>query len=123
VTARDEAAYEDNTVNYLSLPAVEFGPAISCRHRHRNHPCARHRPDRRPRRDAAVDAARQRRTARADLRPRDGGGAGATAAFNILTPDGHVVDERRIECRAADAAISLHRIVLEPRGRARRRSR
>ena len=107
VTARHEAAYEDGTVNYLSLPAVEFGLRYLA--------------------GVGIDTVHARVVGLtgnllATLQSmRHGNGAplvriygpgtavarGAIVAFNILAPDGHVVDERRVDRRAANASISL----------------
>lgn len=105
--APDESAYEDGTLNFLSIPDVEFGldwldhigidvvhrrvtyltdtllaGLIALRHSH-GQPVAR------------------------VYGPTDTAGRGATVAFNFLDPDGRIVDER-VVCRDAAA----HRISL-----------
>ena len=104
---RGEAGFEDGTVNYLNLPAVEIGLDHM--------------------RSVGVDAIHSRVAAltgwlleeMAALRhsngapvvqvfgPRNTNARGATIAFNFMDPGGAVLDYRRIEALAADAHISL----------------
>ena len=98
--AGGEAGFEDGTVNYL--PAVEIGlrhlTAISI-DTHARVRCLR--PTRCCRHCATAAAHRScGSTARA---PRWGG----IIAFNVLTPDGRIVNERLLDVRAGDACISL----------------
>ena len=114
-------AFEDGTVNYLGIPAVEIG----LRH------IERIGIDTISRRVEALGtwllAALQR------LRHADGGpavrvygptawdGRGATIAFNFLHPDGRVVDERFVDMRRRGARhLGPDRLLLQP---GRRRGR
>jgi selenocysteine lyase/cysteine desulfurase len=107
VPASGHAGFEDGTVDYLGIPAVEIG----LRHLER----------------VGIDAITQRvaslgswlleamqRLEHADgspvLRiygPTTWGGRGGTIAFNFLHPDGRVVDERFVDRVAAAHKISL----------------
>jgi selenocysteine lyase/cysteine desulfurase len=104
---RGEAGFEDGTVNYLSLPAVEIGLDHM--------------------RAVGIDAIHTRVVAltgwlleeMAALRhsngaplvqifgPQDTTARGGTIAFNFVDPAGEVLDYRRIEMLASDARISL----------------
>jgi molybdenum cofactor sulfurtransferase len=107
VMAEGEAAFEDGTINYLSLPAVEIGlrhlASIGMETIHTRIMCLtgylletlqlmRHRNG-----APLVQIYGPRTTAR----------RGGTIALNILTPEGRIVDERLIDRRAAHARISL----------------
>jgi molybdenum cofactor sulfurtransferase len=107
VMAEGEAAFEDGTINYLSLPAVEIGlrhlAAIGMETIHTRVMCLtgylletlqsmRHRNG-----TPLVQIYGPCTTAR----------RGGTIAFNVLTPDGRIIDERLIDRRAAQARISL----------------
>jgi selenocysteine lyase/cysteine desulfurase len=105
--APDESAYEDGTVNFLSIPDVEVGISwleqigvdlvnrrVACltgwllqqlsELRHRNgHPVVR------------------------IYGPSNMEGRGSTVAFNFLDPDGHIVDERTVGRDASARQISL----------------
>jgi selenocysteine lyase/cysteine desulfurase len=100
-------AFEDGTVNYLSLPAVEQGldwlgnVGIDVVH---------------TRVQALADwllqelAALRHASGRPAVRiygPHGTRGRGATIAFNFLTPDGRVVDERLVDRVAASRKVSL----------------
>jgi molybdenum cofactor sulfurtransferase len=105
--ADGEAAFEDGTVNYLGLPAVEIG--------------LRHLEA------VGMDTIHERVTCLtgwllSELGAlRHGGGTpmtelygapdthlrGATVAFNFLDPDGRIIDERIVEQLASAAGISL----------------
>ena len=107
VMAESEAAFEDGTINYLSLPAVEIG--------------LRHLAT------IGMDTIHTRVTCLTGYLletlqlmkhqngaplvqiygPRTTTQRGGTIALNILTPDGHVVDERLVDRRAVRARISL----------------
>jgi selenocysteine lyase/cysteine desulfurase len=103
----DEAAFEDGTINYLALPAVEIGlrhlQAIGMGHIHERVICLtdwllsnllplRHH--------TGVPLVRL-------YGPRDCERRGATVAFNVLDPGGAIVDERVIERQANARNISL----------------
>ncbi|MEW9530476.1 aminotransferase class V-fold PLP-dependent enzyme [Microbispora sp. NPDC049125] len=107
VAAEDEAAFEDGTLNFLSIPDVEVGLRWVT--------------------DIGVDVVHDRVTALTGrlldrmAESRHSGGApmfrvygprrtyrrGGTIAFNFLSPDGRVVDERAVARAAAAAGISL----------------
>jgi selenocysteine lyase/cysteine desulfurase len=102
-----EIAFEDGTINYLSLPAVEIGlrhlRAIGMEHIHERVICLtdwllsnllslRHR--------TGVPLVRL-------YGPRDTRRRGGTITFNLLDPHGAIVDERVIEQRANARTISL----------------
>ena len=93
-SAPGPAHFEDGTVNYLSLPAVEIGLRFSIASvwRRSTRECG-------TRRHAACAAARAADIPTARRPPsstgrRNGIVAAATIAFNFLHPDGTVVDER-----------------------------
>ena len=105
--AKDAAAYEDGTVDYLSLPAVEIGlrhlRSIGVDVIHERVGCLtgwllrtmtglKHRNDR-----ALVQVHGPERV---DAR-------GGTIAFNLFDPDGQGLDIRRVEELANEARISL----------------
>lgn len=103
----DEAGFEDGTVNYLGLPAVEIGlrhiAAIGLDTIHERVACLTGWLV------AALQALRHRNGAPlvrlhgpADTRRR-----GGTIAFNLDDPGGNPHDYRRIEALAAGAGISL----------------
>ena len=69
--AEGESAFEDGTLDYLALPAVEIGLRAHRLDRHRHDPRARAVPDRLAARRAAGAAADQRRAARPPLRAAD----------------------------------------------------
>jgi selenocysteine lyase/cysteine desulfurase len=107
VMADGEAAFEDGTINYLSLPAVEIGlrhlAAIGMETIHARVMCLtgcllETLQSMKHRNGAPLVQVYGPRTI--VLR-------GGTIAFNILTPDGRIVDERLIDRRAAQARISL----------------
>ena len=105
--AESEAAFEDGTIDYLNIPAVETG----LRHLNR----------------IGLEVVHQRVMALTiylleelsglfhsngnplvDLfGPRDGTARGGTLAIAFLDPEGTAMDERRIEALAAEAGISL----------------
>jgi selenocysteine lyase/cysteine desulfurase len=105
--AEGEAGFEDGTINYLNLPAVEIG--------------LRHLAS------VGVDTVHERVRCLtgwllgqlAALRHRGGGpliqvygpatteGRGGTVNFNVLKPDGRVVDFRLVEAAANERTISL----------------
>jgi len=103
----DEAAFEDGTINYLTLPAVEIGlrhlQAMGLEAIHERAICLtdwllsnllslRHR--------TGVPLVQL-------YGPRDIRQRGPTVSFNILDPQGAIVDERVIEKRANAQNISL----------------
>jgi len=105
--AADETAFEDGTLNYLSIPDIEFGLNW----------LAGIGPDliRSRVRDltgwlldslAGLTHADGRPLVRL-YGPPDLAGRGGTVAFNLLGPDGEVVDERLVAREAAEAGISL----------------
>lgn len=105
--AEDEAAFEDGTVNYLTLPAIEIGlrflqsigiATIHCRVMCLTgwllaHLRALHHSNGRP----LVKI----------YGPRNTIGRGATIALNFLDPSGAIVDERFVDQRASAGRISL----------------
>ncbi|GAA2071047.1 aminotransferase class V-fold PLP-dependent enzyme [Actinomadura alba] len=107
VLADDETAFEDGTLNFLSIPDVETGLAwvsgIGMDLIHRRVTCLT---------GWLLDRLR-------DLRHTDGtplirlygppgtAGRGGTVAFNVLTPRGEVVDERVVARDATAGRISL----------------
>jgi molybdenum cofactor sulfurtransferase len=62
------ARFEDGTVNYLNLPAVEIGPPIPRAHRPRRHPFPRQRPGGLAARRAGLADAQRRHPGRHHLR-------------------------------------------------------
>jgi selenocysteine lyase/cysteine desulfurase len=104
---RDEAGFEDGTIDFLGLPAIEIG----MRYLH----------------DVGIDVVHDRVRALtawllAELRglqhingaplvriygPTTSKARGGTVSFNVLTSEGHVVDYRLVEAAAADWNISL----------------
>ena len=107
-SAPGAAHFEDGTVNYLNLPAVEIGLALPRPDRHRHDPHARQTLG-----ELAARRARERCATRTDApRPRSTGRATASVAappiaFNFLHPDGRVVDERYVDRVASRHNISL----------------
>ncbi len=118
------AAFEDGTVNYLDLPAIEIGL--------RAHRADRHRHD--PRACRALGA--WLLEALQALRHCDGSPAvevygptdvdrrGGTIAFNFLHPSGRVIDERFVDqIAAAPYRLGADRAASATRARASLRSR
>ena len=108
ILAPREAGFEDGTLNYLSIPAVDIG----LRHLERigidTDPHARALLDRLAAGAAARAAAQQRPSHGADLRPDDHGPTrGGTMTMNFYDPDGHLLDYRRVEELASAQRISL----------------
>ena len=106
-SAPGAAHFEDGTVNFLNLPAVEIGLrhldriGIDAIHEHVQALAA-----------SLLEALNGLRHARrvaggGRLRPRDCDRRGATIAFNFLHPDGRVVDERYVDRVARADNISL----------------
>jgi selenocysteine lyase/cysteine desulfurase len=105
--ARDEAAFEDGTVNFLAIPDVEFGlrwlrglgtELIGQRVRYLTGWLL----------DRLGTLTHSNGNAMVRIYgPRDTVGRGGTVAFNFLDPAGNVVDERLIETEAAAAGVSL----------------
>ncbi|HEY7198647.1 MAG TPA: aminotransferase class V-fold PLP-dependent enzyme [Candidatus Dormibacteraeota bacterium] len=105
--AGGEAAFEDGTVNYAMLPAVEIGLAHLARigmetiHEHVTEltgallaaMCRLHHSDGAPLIELYGAAGTEMR--------------GPTISFNVLDVDGRIVDERIVEQLATDACISL----------------
>jgi selenocysteine lyase/cysteine desulfurase len=105
--APDAAAYEDGTVDYLSIPAVEYGLAHL-------ESVGVERVRERVRCLTAWLLARMGELRHGNGRPmvRVHGPAapearGGTIAFNLLDPDGHCYDIRRVEELANEERISL----------------
>jgi molybdenum cofactor sulfurtransferase len=105
--AAGEAAFEDGTVDYLGLPAVEIGlrhlEAIGIETIHERVTCL-----------TGWLLARLRRLRHSSGAPMielygasDVHLRGPTIAFNFLDPEGRIVDERIVERRAGDQRISL----------------
>jgi selenocysteine lyase/cysteine desulfurase len=105
--APDESAFEDGTLNFLSIPDVEFGLSWLA--------------------DIGIELVHRRVTVLTGMLldhlqglrhsdgqplvrvygPRDMSGRGATVAFNFLDPDGRIVDERAVSRDASAHQISL----------------
>ena len=105
--ADGEPAFEDGTVNYLSLPAVEQGirhiEGIGIDTIHTRVACLT---------DWLLDelAALRYRNGRPVVQihgPQTMHRRGGTVAFNFLRPDGSLVDVRVVDSRAADHGVSL----------------
>ena len=105
--ADGEAAFEDGTLNYLALPAVEQGlryiDAIGIDTIHTRARCLT---------DWLLDALTELRHANGSPVVRIHGPQtthrrGATIAFNFLRPDGRLVDVRIVDTRAAAHDVSL----------------
>jgi selenocysteine lyase/cysteine desulfurase len=104
---RDEAAFEDGTVDYLNLPAVETG----LRHISRVGLDAIHRrvgclTEWLLESLVALRHANGRRLVEV-LGPEDTAERGATVTFQLRDPDGRPVDDRRVEELANREGISL----------------
>ena len=106
-SAPGAAHFEDGTVNFLSLPAVEIGLRFLDRigmdniHRHVQGLAGSLLE--------TLDSLRHSNGAPAArvYGPRTAAGRGATVAFNFLHPDGRVVDERYVDHVAREHMISL----------------
>lgn len=105
--APDESAFEDGTVNFLSIPDVHFGldwlsgvgvPVVATRVR-----CLTDWFLRRLTELTHSGGAPMTRV----YGPTDTTDRGGTVAFNFLDPAGHVVDERLVAAEASAAGISL----------------
>ena len=107
-SAPGAAHFEDGTVNFLNLPAVEIGlrllDRIGIETIHARVEALGSLAARRARARSATPTARPlpRSTGRATSDRR-----GATIAFNFLHPDGRVVDERYVDRVARRHTISL----------------
>ena len=105
--ARDQAAYEDGTVDYLSLPAVEIGlrhlATIGIERVHERVGCLTGWLL------AALGSLRHLSgRALVEIRgPAVGDGRGGTIAFNLFDPEGTALDIRRVEELANGERISL----------------
>lgn len=105
--ATDETAFEDGTVNFLSIPDLEYGLnwldgiGLDLIHR-RVHDLTGWLLDSLARLKHANGRPLIRVYGPADL-----SGRGGTVAFNLLDPDGEVVDERLVAREATAAGISL----------------
>jgi molybdenum cofactor sulfurtransferase len=105
--ADDEAAFEDGTVDYLSIPAVLFGlehlaeVGIDVIHQRTQHLTGWLLE-----RLGALHHGNGQPLVRL-YGPRHTEGRGAIVAFNLLDPDGRVVDERLVERAALERHISL----------------
>ncbi|MGE0812786.1 MAG: aminotransferase class V-fold PLP-dependent enzyme [Vicinamibacterales bacterium] len=105
--AADEAAFEDGTVDYLNIPAVEIGlrylagVGIDAVHDHVTALTGRMLDGMRALQHAGgAPMVRLHGPDTADAR-------GGTVAFNVLAPDGHPYDIRRVEELAIGQRISL----------------
>ncbi len=117
-SAPGAAHFEDGTVNYLNLPAVEIGLrfldriGIETIHTRVNALGA-----------GLLDALGSLRhtdgsPAATVYGPRSWHQRGATIAFNFLHPDGRVIDERYVDRIARRAQrLTAHRMLLQPRRR------
>ena len=104
----DEAAFEDGTVDYLNLPAVDDRPAPPRAHRPRRHP----RPGRLPHGVAARARSSGCATPTAARWCRSTGpptpsARGGTVTFLMHDVDGRPIDDRRVEELANRVSISL----------------
>ena len=117
--AEGESAFEDGTLDFLALPAVEIGfdhiEAIG----HADDPRARPLPHRLAARPPARAAARRRPAARAALRPADRPtAAAAIVTFNFYDADGTADRSPVVEERAnAREHLAAHRLLLQSRRR------
>jgi molybdenum cofactor sulfurtransferase len=107
VMLENEAAFEDGTINYLSLPAVEIGlryiQSIGIEKIHTRVMCLT---------GWLLDALQALQHSNgAPLAqiygPRDTHQRGGTIALNFLDPEGKIVDERVVDARAGAQQISL----------------
>jgi selenocysteine lyase/cysteine desulfurase len=106
-SAPGAAHFEDGTVNFLNLPAVEIGLryldkiGVETIHAHVQQ-LARRLLE-------ALTSLRHSNGAPAAVvyGPRDANRRGGTIAFNFLHPDGRVIDERYVDLRARSRKISL----------------
>jgi selenocysteine lyase/cysteine desulfurase len=105
--AADEVGFEDGTLDYLGIPAVSMGlrfvegigvEAIGARVRAITDELLRRLGELRHRDGAPLVRLYGPRTTEA---------RGGTIPFNVLAPDGRVIDFRRVEAAAADRRISL----------------
>jgi molybdenum cofactor sulfurtransferase len=113
-------AFEDGTLNYLALPAIEDGPArlaggrLEAAIHDRAMSLTAWTLER-----AGGAAPRERPPARPGLRAAGGDGRGGAIAFNLLDATGALVDHREVERRANAARISLRTGLLLQPGRGR----
>jgi selenocysteine lyase/cysteine desulfurase len=105
--AHDQAAYEDGTVDYLSLPAVEIGlrhlASVGMERLHERVGCLTGWL-------LAALASLRHASGRALAQvhgPARGNGRGGTIAFNLFDPQGAALDIRRVEELANRERISL----------------
>ncbi len=105
--APDEVGFEDGTLDYLGIPAVSMGlrfiegigiDAIGARVRRHTDELLRRLAELRHRDGAPLVRL---------YGPRTTDARGGTISFNVLGPDGRVVDFRRVEAAAADRRIAL----------------
>ena len=107
-SAPGAAHFEDGTVNFLNLPAIEIGLRFLERDRDRRDPRARPGARRAAARGARVAAALGTgRPPRPSTGRATSTGAARTVAFNFLHPDGRIVDERYVDRVARRHSISL----------------
>ncbi|MHB1833928.1 MAG: aminotransferase class V-fold PLP-dependent enzyme [Solirubrobacteraceae bacterium] len=106
-SAPGAARFEDGTLNYLNLPAIEIGLRLMERigidtiHAHVGELGVRLV-------DGLLSLKHADGSAAATVYgPRSGHGRGATIAFNFLHPDGRIVDERYVDRVAAGRKVSL----------------
>ncbi len=101
------AHFEDGTVDYLNLPAVEIGlrhlERIGIETIHANVTALTHKLLQILTELEHCDGS----PAATVYGPRSGDGRGGTVAFNFLQPDGRIVDERYVERIASRHGISL----------------
>lgn len=107
VMAEGSAAFEDGTINYLSLPAVEIGlrhlMAIGMETIHTRIMCLTGWLL-----DTLQSLMHRNGAPLVQIHgPHTTAGRGGTIAFNFLTPDGRIIDERLVDRSAAQAHISL----------------
>ena len=101
------AAFEDGTVDYLGIPAVEIGLRHLTFDRREECPRESGAPDRMAPRVPLRDETRQRPASGQDIRTLDTDRRGGTIAFNFSDAAGKTIDHRAIEAEANTHGISL----------------
>ncbi len=115
--AEGPAAFEDGTLDYLNIPAVEIGLRHLAVHRLRDHPRAGALPDRLAAGQPDGAEALQRRcrwcacTDRLSMEKR-----GGAVTANFFDQDGQAIDHRSIEARGQQGQhLPADRLLLQPR--------
>ena len=122
--AEGESAFEDGTLDYLALPAVEIGLAAHRVDRHRRDSRAGALPDRLAARATCWRCGRPtaRRSSGSTVRRRPDR-RGGIVTFNFYGADGRAIDHRIVEQHANAANISLRTGLFLQSGRRRNRAR